>query len=298
MTMAHSATFEQLQKVTTKLNAECTLLKHWQLTGGVSALVIGFELQLPDGSTQKMLLRQHGNVDRAANPHIASDEFTLLSHLHSAGLPVPQPYLHDHSGEIFTVPYLVMALVDGETVFEPPDRDAYLRQMALMLARIHHVARDKVPFLPNVSEYVIGWLNATSDKRIRDTLTQVWPLPQMNEAALLHGDYWPGNLLWREGELVAIIDWEDAKLGDPLADVANARLELLWAFGEVAMQQFTSMYQAVMSGVGFHHLPYWDLVAALRHPPEKIKTWGLDAEKEKTMFAQWEQFVVQAVKGF
>jgi aminoglycoside phosphotransferase (APT) family kinase protein len=39
---------------------------------------------------------------------------------------------------------------------------------------------------------------------------------------LLHGDFWPGNALWRDGALVAILDWEDAAIGDPLADVANA----------------------------------------------------------------------------
>jgi aminoglycoside phosphotransferase (APT) family kinase protein len=36
--------------------------------------------------------------------------------------------------------------------------------------------------------------------------------------SLLHGDYWPDNTLWRDGRLVCVIDWEDAALGDPLAD--------------------------------------------------------------------------------
>ena len=66
---------------------------------------------------------------------------------------------------------------------------------------------------------------------------------------LLHGDFWPGNILWRYGQLVAVIDWEDAALGDPLADVANSRLEILWAFGIDAMQSFTHYYQSLTASI-------------------------------------------------
>ena len=64
------------------------------------------------------------------------------------------------------------------------------------------------------------------------------PLPRRNLPALLHGDYWPGNVLWEDGRLAAIIDWEDASVGDPLVDVSNARLEILWVFGP-SVEEFT-----------------------------------------------------------
>ena len=99
-------------------------------------------------------------------------------------------------------------------------------------------------------------VDKTGDEwRIRDTLEAVWPLPQRNSPVLLHGDFWPGNILWKDGQLVGIIDWEDAALGDPLADVANSRLEVLWAFGIDAMQSFTRQYQA-MTTIDFINLPY------------------------------------------
>ena len=41
-----------------------------------------------------------------------------------------------------------------------------------------------------------------------------------------------------------MIDWEDAAIGDPLADLANARLEILWAYGWDAMTTFTARYLA------------------------------------------------------
>ncbi|MGT5522875.1 phosphotransferase family protein, partial [Escherichia coli] len=87
-----------------------------------------------------------------------------------------------------------------------------------------------------------------------------WPFYQQNKSVLLHGDFWPGNVLWKDGQLVAVIDWEDAQIGDPLADLGNSRLEILWASGSEAMHSFTRHYQA-MTDIDFSNLPYWDLFA-------------------------------------
>nr|WP_232345185.1 phosphotransferase [Paenactinomyces guangxiensis] len=124
-------------------------------------------------------------------------------------------------------------------------------------------------------------------------MESAWPLPERNKSVLLHGDFWPGNLLWKDGQLVAVIDWEDAAFGDPLADVANCRLEILWAFGIDAMNDFTHQYQSMVTTIDFTHLPYWDLCAALR-PALKISEWGLDESTEKMMRAKHKLFVNQA----
>jgi aminoglycoside phosphotransferase (APT) family kinase protein len=75
---------------------------------------------------------------------------------------------------------------------------------------------------------------------------------------------WPGNMVWRDERLVAVLDWEDAALGDPLADGANARLELLWARGVEAKDEFTRRYRALVPEVDFTDLSHWDLWAELR----------------------------------
>ena len=80
---------------------------------------------------------------------------------------------------------------------------------------------------------------------------------------------------------MAAIDWEDAALGDPLADLANSRLEILWAFGIDAMYSFTRQYRS-MTSIDFTNLPYWDLCAAL-WPVNQIANWGLDETTVKTM---------------
>jgi aminoglycoside phosphotransferase (APT) family kinase protein len=94
-------------------------------------------------------------------------------------------------------------------------------------------------------------------------LEEVSPIAQQNASALLHGDFWPGNILWRNQTLVAVIDWEDAKAGDPLTDFAISRLDILWIFGVDAMHSFTHVYQSLMD-IDYANLPYWDLCAALR----------------------------------
>ena len=47
-------------------------------------------------------------------------------------------------------------------------------------------------------------------------------LPESDEAAIAHGDYRPGNLMLApdRAEVVAVLDWELATIGHPLADLA------------------------------------------------------------------------------
>lgn len=133
---------------------------------------------------------------------------------------------------------------------------------------------------------------SVDERHIRATLEAAWPFPQHNTSVLLHGDFWPGNILWHDGQLVAVIDWEDAQLGDPLADVANSRLEILWAFGFDAMQSFTQQYQS-MTAIDFTNLPYWDLCAALR-PASKFAEWAADDLTQKAMQEGHRWFITQA----
>jgi aminoglycoside phosphotransferase (APT) family kinase protein len=82
---------------------------------------------------------------------------------------------------------------------------------------------------------------------------------------VLHGDFWPGNILWRGDELVAVIDWEDAAVGDPLSDIACCRVELACAYGEAAMEAFTRHYLRARDGaVAPERLALWELYAKAR----------------------------------
>lgn len=297
--MTGDSTFAHLVR---KIEPQSRLLRAWALTGGLSAQMTALEIERPDGSTRKVVVRQHGPRDLESNPNVAADEFRLLQRLKSAGLPTPAPIYLDTSGEVFSTPVVVIDFVEGKSDFAPAGLTDAIHQMAATLAQIHCVdgLSPELSFLPQQSDIVARELHerpptlddSLDEGPIRAALDAVWPLPRRNPTVLLHGDYWPGNFLWREGKLAAVIDWEDAAIGDPLDDLAITRLELLWNFGTEVMEQFTSLYRS-MTAIDFTDLPYWDLYAALR-PTGRIAEWAANAEREAVMRAGHKQFVAQA----
>ena len=299
--MAQANDDEPFARVVRKIDPRSKLLRTWEVTGGVSARVTALEVEHPDGAVRTMIVRQHGARDLAGNANIAADEFNLLRFLRARGLPVPAPHLVDRSGDVFPTPYVVLEFVEGRSNALPADRDDALRQLAATLANIHRVdgADAGVSFLPEQEERSALALQAPAagpevspdEARVREALRAHWPPPDQNRSVLLHGDFWPGNTIWRDGRLVAVVDWEDAARGDPLADLGNARLELLWAFGADAMRDFTLGYRS-LTNVDLTALPQWDLVAALR--PAALSEWGLDERAERAMRAALSWFVAQA----
>ena len=292
------------ERVAEKVAPGSRLVRIWELEGGVSAQTVAAEIERLDASQEKFVVRLHGEVDRSGNPDIAADEFRLLEIIQSAGMPVPKPLYLDTSCELFEIPYLVIAFVEGETDLDPVDTLDSARMLAEQLAAIHRVdwSRFDLSFLPAQEDRVAGRLRRQPERldeqlnegRIREVIESDWPPPSSNVSGLLHGDYWPGNLLWNDGEIAAVIDWEDAATGDPLADLGNCRLELCWTWGSEAMNAFTQSYRELVPSLDYTNLPLWDLYAAL-HPAGKMSGWGLDAETEARMVRDHRQFVDQAL---
>ncbi|MCE7947100.1 MAG: phosphotransferase family protein [Chloroflexi bacterium CFX4] len=280
------------------------LLKAWSLKGGISASVTALEIAYADGQTARFVVRQHGTNDLLRNPNVASDEYTLLNILYAAGLPVPKPYFADSSGAFLPSPYVVLEYINGEAKPGSADVATTLRKMAQTLARIHRVVvpRQTVPFLPHYHDDVAWCIHHPSPRlaeipeyeRFLATVRAVHPLLSANPETVLHGDYWVNNLVWLGDDLVGVVDWEDAAYGDPVADLAIARLEMLWALGAEAMQQFTTTYQAEQPNLNFSYLPYWDLMIILRRLGS-ISGWGLEADHAQRLYAAANWFVAQAL---
>jgi aminoglycoside phosphotransferase (APT) family kinase protein len=276
----------------------------YPLTGGVSAQVTAIEAELPDGGLQLFVLRQYGAADVAGRSDVATAEYRLLAALHAVGLPVPRPYYASDSGAWLPGPFLVIEFIEGEAVTEPPAPPGVAGQFAAALAELHQagIARADTAHLPDIRDVCSRRLGtgpgepdeALSEAAIRAVLAPAWPPPQLNEHRVLHGDFWLGNTLWRDGRLVAVIDWEDAAFGDPLADLANARLELAMLSGAQPVTEFTRQYRARMPGLDLTALPYWDLMAALR-PAGKMAGWGIPVDRLAAMQAAHRRFVTGAL---
>jgi aminoglycoside phosphotransferase (APT) family kinase protein len=295
---------ERWYRIAQRVEPNAQLVRAWPLTGGISAQVVALEIERASGERHMLVLRRHGEVDLAHNPHIAAHEFRLLQLVQTAGIAAPAPCFLDESCDLLPTPYLVMEFIDGEPDFAPDNRTELTNQMADQLARIHRIdaAQHNLAFLPHMTEQFARRLQtrpatldeSLSESRIRDALELNWPRPPRNADVLLHGDYWPGNILWKNGRLAAVIDWEDMALGDPLGDLANARLELLFFFGPDALHAFTNRY-LTQAPLDTTDLPYWDLSVALR-PIAPFTTMFPDEPTATTMRTRHRWFVEQALE--
>lgn len=249
------------------------LLQSSPLPGGISASMTLLEVALPDGQNRRIVLRQPGEVGFASDPAAIEREFSLLQFAHTRGLSVPAPLLLDTSHRLLPTPYFLMELIEGKLDFSPADPKTYIYEMVIHLVRIHQLDISEQEPLPSImpsgrfsdfyGDSLFSADPAFQESRVRRALESAWPISGYNRSALLHGDYWPGNLLWHSGKLVAVIDWEDAGVGDPLLDLAGARMETNWIFGQDFCSQFTAQYLA-MNPLDTAMLPFWDLLAALR----------------------------------
>ncbi|MFJ7755164.1 phosphotransferase family protein [Peribacillus muralis] len=301
MYRAHEAT--HLELLVQKLDQANKLIHSWELKGGMSAQVTGLEILQPTGRIMRMIVRQHGENDLKRNPNIAADEYRLLKILTNEGLPVPTPYYFQQAGGIFTKSCLLIEYLEGKPDFSPANPALYIFQLAVHLVKIHRLDYDHLDlsFLPDQNESYVKMVQAEKENTdetlnrslIRNVLKSAQPLPALNKDVILHGDYWPGNILFINDQLAAVIDWEDAALGDPLADFANCQLEILFQFGVKAMDDFSDHYESMMPGLNMSNLPFWQLYAALRL--SSFPEWGLEKSKENIMRERHTSFVHQAL---
>ncbi len=259
------------------------------LTGGVSAQAVSIDIAPADGRGSRFVVRRHSSIDTDRNPHIARDEFALLSALIEAGIPVPKPILFDSSRQLFPEPVIVLAFVQGTTAIPLGMERVSMAKLGAMLAGIHRLDPDALGLgfletLPAPEVEIRTLLPATSfDRDTRDGIARMLQsagaFGSAPRAALLHGDFWTGNVLWRDGEIAAVLDWEDALLGDPLMDLAKCRLEISASHGDNAMTWFTDAYRNSSPDTDFLRLPWWDLAMALRME-SKVGSWNLPIEEE------------------
>jgi len=260
---------------------ESTVTGIERLTGGVSADVHRIDLD-DGGAPRSVVVREHGERHGG---HSASTEFALLQALHESGVLVPRPLAIDISKTISEHDCLVIEYIPGDSGFPRAEVSHYLAQAADALAGIHERGLPGLPALPErlepLPEVFDYWPEGEESQPLKRFLQQHdWPLFS-GAHSLLHGDFWPENLLWKEGELSAVLDWEDAAVGDPLSDLAASRVEFRYQFGREGMQTFTAAYSRHRT-IDSTRLALWQIfvAAAGQH---FMGDWGLPVERVQHM---------------
>jgi aminoglycoside phosphotransferase (APT) family kinase protein len=170
----------------------------------------------------------------------------------------------DADGAAAGAPAVLMTRLPGVVVWRPPDLDAFLRALAAVLPAVHAVA---VPAgeLPDYRPYRLqlarppAWsARGAMWHRAMAAFGRAVPA---GERCLVHRDYHPGNVLWAGGAVTGVIDWPNASVGSPDADVGHCRMNLARVLGAAAADRFLALHRS-LSGRGAYD-PYWDVVAAL-----------------------------------
>lgn len=255
-----------------------------ELAGGSSAFVALLHLRSDSGELRTAVFRQH--IDKVGKGHqagVAAKEFVLTNALRSCGVEVPAP-LGLHDGECADGPWLVSEFVAGRNAIGMMTNESLVDEMAGVLARIHGLEPSlfAAASLEPIENPVLSVPRYLADddlgERVRAALDGHL-MRGSNKSRLLHGDFWPGNVMVRNENLEAVLDWEDAKLGDPLVDVACARVEITCDGGSGPAEQFTKSYCKARPDVTLEDLAVWDIYVSAT-ALSGVHLWGLAPEAE------------------
>ena len=157
----------------------------------------------------------------------------IMSALHQAGLPAPAvPVLQDEP-VLDGRPFILMERTPGErieTASTHEDPEAIARAAIATLRRLQELAPDRTGIggeEPVTLEFEMmrwAWLMERAPEELTGAAAELGGLlgerrPAEGPPCLVHGDYHYGNLLFRGAEVVAVLDWEIAELGQPLIDL-------------------------------------------------------------------------------
>lgn len=192
-------------------------------------------------SSKSFLLRREVDAGVLDDTSVET-EYRVMQALSETTVPVPQMYSLELDPGWLGQPFLLEEHIDGgssgRALSQDPHRIAVLGDYAQKLAQVHQLDWQGLDL-----EHLRGWRDAEATARallsaLGHKFRQQRMAPQPIVVALMrwldenvptrttrlcvvHGDPGPGNFLFRASKVVALIDWEMARIGDPMDDLAN-----------------------------------------------------------------------------
>lgn len=200
----------------------------------------------------------------------------------------------DLDGRWSSYPTSLISWLDGQPDIAPNDPKGWARELGRALAAVHTVPTERLAELPSVFDRCGGsreMLGGPLAMEVRSRWSEVIASPE----ALTHGDYWSGNVVWRDGRLTGIVDWEGGARGPRGFDLGWCRLDLVLLFDEQIADEFLSGYEAA-TGKQVGEIRLWDCWAVAQSD-HAVGSWApnylplgradLDEDELRRRHARW-----------
>ena len=235
------------------------------ISGGRSNLTF----RVTDGVRRWVLRRPPlGQIPRGA--HDVGREHRVMAALAGSAVPVPEVAALCAGDSVLGAPFYLMVEVPGtvlrsreQVALLDPERCRLLgRSLVDTLADLHDIDPASVGLVDlgradgYLERQVARWQRQYQEIKVRDLpgLEEVGAvlerrIPVSGPAAIVHGDYRLDNVIVDSvdsPEIAAVLDWEMATLGDPLADLAA--LVMFW---DEPGQPFNPITKGLMAFEGF-----------------------------------------------
>jgi aminoglycoside phosphotransferase (APT) family kinase protein len=199
-----------------------------------------------DARGSEIVLRRPPQGQLLPKAHDMWREYRIIEGLWPTQVPVARPIAYVDDRDLCEVHFYVMGKVEGQALYTGAEVAAWLPEPARLraaesfidtLAALHSLEPGDVGLadLGRPDAYVTrqlttwygSWTASVAGANYDDPRThQLYELliervPAQGPGRVVHGDFGPHNCLFAvTGELTAVLDWEIATLGDPLADMA------------------------------------------------------------------------------
>jgi aminoglycoside phosphotransferase (APT) family kinase protein len=197
-----------------------------------------YRLDTPAGA---YVLRKKPAGALLPSAHAVDREFTVIRALQGR-IPVPKVHVYCDDESVLGQPFYVMELVPGRVMpdarlLEAPreERTPLSLELVTVLARLHQVDYREAGLegfgRPEgyVARQLARWSKQYAASRVEENADMDgligWleaNLPGADEASIVHGDYRSHNVIFAPdaARIAAVLDWELATIGHPIADLA------------------------------------------------------------------------------
>lgn len=221
-------------------------LASWHLSGNdlraVVALSTGHSNETYRLEGLDQILRMPPSQQGLLPPYDMAAQHALLDRLSRVedGPPVPRVGELCLDPEVLGAPFFLMDCAPG-TSYDHPDvpdwvktaapqtRDAMCRQWLDAVVAVSRVPVSEMVGVPHhdAAQEAAHWLSVARQAQAPAALVELLadlvahPPAPSGPATAVHGDTRHANCLWQDGVLTAFVDWELARVSDPLLDLAN-----------------------------------------------------------------------------